>query len=443
MSTLKFVTRLLLYVLLVNPVLRSQDFEITDKLSVSATQGDIIFHSDLGSIQFSNSLQNNHPMINMFKSGTNNSTRMFVAHSPSFTGWGIMYNDTSDAFTWIGDNLPVFQVQLAGQQRVGVGTFSPQAKLHVNSNSIPGVGQLKLTETQLDYSRITMNNNLFNNFWDIAAITESTLNNAQLNIYHSDVGDILSINAGRNIGINDAAPIWPLELNGVGKTRALNVYNDLPTTNSASFNYGVIVNLSQQTNSGFPRLFNLYGFSTDSDSYLSYGVYGFSSNAQNFNYGVYGVASTTMGYAGYFSGNTYCTGSYVASDQLLKSDIQPIGNSLKIIAQLRPTEYYQNNAYSKDFNLNETKQYGLVAQELEKVLPSLVKDSFQPYDEPKSDLEEDQGMWFKAVNYDGLIPILIAAIQEQSEIIKQQEYNIEQLEKRISSMETKNSLRKD
>lgn len=196
-----------------------------DKLRVFGADGDVVFNDDQGSIRFANAGGANEPMIQMFSSGTNNTNRMFVAHSPAFPNWGIRYSDVADQFDFIGDNLPVLSVQLAGQQRVGVGTFSPSSKFHVESNSSTGSGQIKLTESQFDYSRITMNNNLHPNFWDIAARTDTNLANATLNFYHSDAGDIFSVNAQGRVGINDSSPNYAVDINGNGSTRALNIYN--------------------------------------------------------------------------------------------------------------------------------------------------------------------------------------------------------------------------
>lgn len=406
-----------------------------DKFQVHGSDGDVVLKDDQGSLRFANSSGANVPMIQMFTSGTNNSTRMLVAHSPSFSSWGIQYNDTSDAFNWIGDNLPVFQVQLAGQQRIGIGTFSPEAKLHVNANSSQGIGHIKLTETAFDYSRITMNNDIHANYWDIAARTDTNLANSQFNIYHSDAGDVFSVNARGRIGINDASPSYTVEVNGNQSTRIMNLYNNLPTTTNTTYNYGVRVSLSQTSNTGFPRLYNVYGISTDSDAYLSYGIYGYASGASSNNYGVYAYAPTTSGYAGYFSGNTYATGSYQTSDARLKTEISSLNSGMETVMQLQPKKYLYDRANYEFMNLPEGEQFGFLAQDLEAILPNLINDSFQPYDEAISDTEEGQGFEFKAVNYIGLIPVMVSGMQEQQEIIEEQKAKIESLEARLSVLE--------
>lgn len=407
-----------------------------DKFQVRGSDGDVVFKDDEGSLRFANSSGANAPMIQMFTSGTNNSTRMVLAHSPAFSAWGLKYNDTSDAFTWVGDNVPVMHLQLAGQQRVGIGTDQPETKFHVVTNGSTGYGQLKLTEDQFDYSRITMNNTLHNNYWDIAARTDTNLANAQLNFYHSDAGNIFSVNAQGLVGINDATPNYTLDIDGNENTRVINITNTLPTTITTTYNYGVRSNLSQVTNSGFPRLYNFYGISNDDDAHLSYGLYAYASGASEENYGIYAYAPTSNGYAGYFSGNTYCTGSYLTSDERLKKQVAPIESGLQSIMQLKPKSYLFDQEKYDFMNLPEGEQYGFLAQDLEKVFPNLVQESFQAYDEAKSDTPEDQGFEFKAVNYDGIIPILVSAIQEQQQLIEQQKDEIASFKNRLAKIES-------
>lgn len=406
-----------------------------DKFQVHGTDGDVVFKDDQASIRFANSNGANQPMIQMFQSGTNNSTRMFLAHSPSFSNWGIRYNDTSDAFTWIGDNIPVMHMQLAGAQRIGIGNEAPEAKLHVSENSSTGFGQVKLTETQYGYARITMDNTLYDDFWDIAARTDTNLANAQYNVYHSAVGDIFSVNARGRVGINDPNPGYTVEIDGNQSTRIINMYNTLPTTTNTTYNYGLRVALSQATNTGFPRLYNVFARSTDIDGYLTYGVYGYASGGSNFNYGVYGYAPTSSGYAVYASGNVYSTGSYLPSDARLKTDIEPLPEGLATVLQLKPRRYqYDTEAY-EFMNLPDQLQYGFLAQDVEALLPELTKETFHAYDEALSDTETGQGMHFTAINYTGLIPIMVAGMQEQQQIIDEQEQQISDLEARILRLE--------
>ena len=99
------------------------------------------------------------------------------------------------------------------------------------------------------------------------------------------------------------------------------------------------------------------------------------------------------------------------SDQRLKRDIQPITLALKKVQQLNGYHYYW-----KDSQRDQGLQIGVIAQELQKVLPELVKS-------------DDKGIL--SVNYTGLAPILIEAVKEQQTIIDDQNKRIEQLEKQL------------
>jgi len=157
----------------------------------------------------------------------------------------------------------------------------------------------------------------------------------------------------------------------------------------------------------------------------SYGVQGYASSGGT---GVYG-STASGGYAGYFSGTVFAT-TYAGSDRKLKKNIEDVSTALKIINQLHPKvyEFRQDGSY-KYMHLSEGKHYGLIAQELEQVLPTLVKDSrfdtrvelqaqakAQADGAPNSRNAAPQGevIDFKAVNYTELIPILIKAMQESN-----------------------------
>ena len=88
------------------------------------------------------------------------------------------------------------------------------------------------------------------------------------------------------------------------------------------------------------------------------------------------------------------TNSYT-SDARLKTNIQQLSGCLESIKALRGTSF---NFISDDAN---TTHYGLIAQEVETVLPDLIK-------------ERDTGLEFplKTLNSNGLIPVLIEAVKE-------------------------------
>jgi endosialidase-like protein len=145
----------------------------------------------------------------------------------------------------------------------------------------------------------------------------------------------------------------------------------------------------------------------------STGVYGLSVDG----YGVYGSSSTS--YAGYFDGNVNVTGTITQnSDARLKQGVANLGYGLREVRQLRPVSW---NWKAKP---DGSRQLGLIAQEVETLLPELVTAD--------KDAEQTKGL-----NYIGLVPVTIKAIQEQQTQIEQQQAQIEDQQKRISEQQEK------
>lgn len=126
--------------------LPTQGFSVAEKFTVNSTTGSVNFADPLGNIQFPAVTTVGVPMINMFASNTTNADRMVIAHSPSYTDWGLQYQDASDQFNFISGGTPVMTVSLASNN-VGIGTSTPATKLDVNgqiriSGGTPGLGKV-------------------------------------------------------------------------------------------------------------------------------------------------------------------------------------------------------------------------------------------------------------------------------------------------------------
>ena len=106
--------------------------------------------------------------------------------------------------------------------------------------------------------------------------------------------------------------------------------------------------------------------------------------------------------------------AYSSSDKRFKSNITPIWDALFKVKQLNGVEFdwipdEENHGY-------EGHDVGVIAQEVEKVLPEVVTT-------------RESG--FKAVKYEKMIPLLIEAIKEQNVLIEELEDRIEMLEEGI------------
>ncbi|MEO1414486.1 MAG: tail fiber domain-containing protein [Bacteroidota bacterium] len=120
--------------------------------------------------------------------------------------------------------------------------------------------------------------------------------------------------------------------------------------------------------------------------------------------------------AGFFTGDIVYSGSLQGpSDRKLKRNIKEETGHLDRLMQLNTYTYnFKTDEY--DYMALPTElQHGLIAQELEKVYPELVKEYAAPINklnEEGTDVEQDGMMYYKSVNYTNLVPVLIGAIKE-------------------------------
>jgi hypothetical protein len=93
--------------------------------------------------------------------------------------------------------------------------------------------------------------------------------------------------------------------------------------------------------------------------------------------------------------------AYASSDERLKDEIIPISNPIEKINSIGGYSFVWNNEKQ---DIYKGKDYGVIAQEIEKILPELVDNRKDGY---------------KAVKYDRLVSLLIEGIKELSKEVNE------------------------
>ncbi|MCP4746646.1 MAG: tail fiber domain-containing protein [Desulfobacteraceae bacterium] len=117
--------------------------------------------------------------------------------------------------------------------------------------------------------------------------------------------------------------------------------------------------------------------------------------------------------AGYVRAN----GTRLSSDARWKENIEPLDNALEIVAQLRGVSYDW-----VDPSRGESRQIGVIAQEVEKVLPQVVHTGSQGY---------------KSVEYSKLVAPLIEAVKALKAENQALRTSLEQVHSRLDTLENK------
>ena len=177
---------------------------------------------------------------------------------------------------------------------------------------------------------------------------------------------------------------------------------------------------SLTTNLGTGSRAGIYGAAYNGGT--NYGVQAFAIGSTGTNYGVYATATGTNSRAGYFSGDLEYTGALVhTSDRKLKKNIVDIRNCLNVLSKMPPKEFEYRTDEFPTLHLPKTHQVGLIAQDVETAMPELVRESTMPVaadgEEGMKGDPSKKGDTYKTVDYIGLIPVLVGAIQEQQDEI--------------------------
>ena len=338
-------------------------------------------------------------------------------------------------------NIPIYTITnntirttLLGNGRFGIGTTSPGDLLHVEGNIYLG------TSSRTVYTSGSGNLQFQSNTGEILF---RTANGGTTNMTTS--GDGMKIATNLTIGsqiIHDgdtntytqfhAADQWRVVTGG---TERLEVNNTATTVNQELRPKGDL-NLRSDSNTAvryvhIPRgggvtfygdasvnhsitSRNISGTASDDIHIASYGSVILKLDSNNnqtsgadfkiYRNGTSTVALTVSGE----NGNLTAEGDVTAfSDERLKENITVIPNAIEKVSQIRGVTYTRNDQKDKE------KVYaGVIAQEVEKVLPEVVNTT-----------EDDT----KTVAYGNMVGLLIEAVKEQQEQINQLKKQIEEM----------------
>ena len=217
--------------------------------------------------------------------------------------------------------------------------------------------------------------------------------------------------SGGYIGIGTSTPTTPLHVSGTGDFIGFLESSSTGTTrlrlqnNDAARAYDILVSGNSSVFGGGKLVFydgtsNVSRLTLDNAGNIGIGI-----NVPAYRLDVSGSINA--------SGSVRANGVVLTSDARYKAHVQPLDSSLNTVLALRGVSYDWDRGTWKDRNFPDGRQIGFLAQELEKVLPELVQTDENGY---------------KAVNYVGVIPILVEAVKEQQKQINEFRHDKDRLQ---------------
>lgn len=345
----------------------------------------------------------------------------------------------------------VERMRISKNGNIGIGITNPGARFNVIAGSSVSLGStdnfllgpvnglnLAFDNNEIQARNNGNSNTLYLNYWGGAVWIGNHNNSAVPAIYAATDGKVgigssnvtngyaLTVNATstlNGINVTDPANNYSIYCSKSGSGRNAYFVNTSPGTTDAAI-YGSNNGYGEGVYGSGNNAAGVFGYSTS-----SIGVYGKSGSY----YGIYAMGGGGA-YSAYFNGDTYATGSYVGSDKTLKQDIHDFSDAMNIINRLQPKQYqYRQDGNYKMMSFPQGEHYGLIAQDVEKILPGLVKETkFETkLANSEADPRSSETINFKALNYTELIPVIIKGMQEQQQTIDELRQQVNDLKQML------------
>lgn len=371
---------------------------------------------------------------------TNNSTRLYISPSAGYVGIGLTSPNSrlhinaasgTNALRAQVNGATKLLVHSAGGVSIGSGTTPPSNGLLVTGNT--GIGPVLVPSARLDV--------------------------------HGDESGGVGIAASGYTYAVEATSNYSGGYSFRGNGPYIAFYG-------SGYGYGTYVWSDYTGVFGSGGYFGVYGSTSGGSGTAGYsdwgiGAYGHSNGSYGGEFasetgtGLHASAGSGEGsLAAKFDGNVYASGIFQTSDRNLKKNIQEFSGAMDIIEKLKPRNYeFKADAKLTALHLPKGMHYGLIAQDVAEVLPSLVSDvrhnlnatngldeskSKEPGNAPsraeiqarmQSTAAKQEVLTTKAVNYTELIPIMVKGMQEQQQRLQKQEAESKEKDNRIAALQ--------
>jgi len=351
--------------------------------------------------------------------GINSANTFYIGPIDSYAGGAVVYGISSNVsyHGFYGGGGEKVRITSAGN--VGIGTTSPQEKLHVQNYTTGESHQAMFkggAVTTGDYSYISLNNGYsteYNKEVRLASVAESSSSNQTgFAIFTSPDGngasghERLRVTAGGNVGIGTDSPDSKLQISGSGTQR-------LRVTTAGVANADLICEGASGMILGSPNGIPIRFVTSNAE------------RARITSGGNVGIGTTNPVYQLQLSLDSAAkpTSSTwtVVSDERVKTNIRPYETGLEELLQVKPKIFDYNG--KAGFDTKAKNNIGVIAQEIKDVIPETVKKY-------NAKLNEEDTEDTELYNFDShaLTFALINSVKELNNKIEQLEIRIQTLE---------------
>jgi hypothetical protein len=231
--------------------------------------------------------------------------------------------------------------------------------------------------------------------------------------YGTNYNLVLNPNGG-NLGIGTLAPNSTLT---VGNSTGA-IAGEISINPAAAANEGGQINIRKSLNgSTADWIIDQYGTSASDARLRIFNTIAETNGFTIMENGNVGMGSLTPSVRLQVSGDIIANSVAGTSDRRFKTNIHPVDNALAKVKALQGVYFNWNQKDFPEKDFGAQNELGLIAQEVEKVVPEIVS---------KDNSKEE----YRSVKYDKLVALLVEAMKEQQKQIEQLQLKVKQLSKK-------------
>ncbi|QNN42209.1 tail fiber domain-containing protein [Pedobacter roseus] len=119
----------------------------------------------------------------------------------------------------------------------------------------------------------------------------------------------------------------------------------------------------------------------------------------------------------------------ISAQEVVQNNIKPVENALSRVTKLEPVSFNYNKTWAEKLKLSARPQYGFIGADAKTAVPEIVSVQSKDYPAGKNAFKSAT---ITKVDYESLVPLLVASIKEQQQ-------QIEELKREISTLKSQNT----
>ncbi|WP_293787487.1 tail fiber domain-containing protein [uncultured Pedobacter sp.] len=114
----------------------------------------------------------------------------------------------------------------------------------------------------------------------------------------------------------------------------------------------------------------------------------------------------------------------ISAQEVVQNNVKPVENALSQVTKLEPVSFNYDKVWAEKLKLSARPQYGFVGADAKAAIPGIVSVQSKDYSAGKNAFKSAT---ITKVDYENLVPLLVASIKEQQQQIEALRHELKML----------------